>query len=190
MQLLIEPINWQNVVRIGVKNLEFDQAFPTRMKQIQGSFWSPEHGCWLVPYQSESWKKFQEVFADCPMQIKKTTPETCTETSEIFEKKVNSPVAEQKSNPETAGKILIREHSIDRTILGLELPSELIPAFLPIVKNIHGRFWDGREGLWIIPNTRVTVRFIEKYLKNEALWENWPDMNRLPETIPPEKKNS
>lgn len=48
--------------------------------------------------------------------------------------------------------------------LRLHLPYELVPAYLAIVKNIHGRRWDADGMFWEIPYTKLTLRFIEQYL--------------------------
>jgi len=49
--------------------------------------------------------------------------------------------------------------------LRLRLPYELVPSYLETVRNIHGRRWDPEEKVWEVPYTKVTLRFIEQYLK-------------------------
>ena len=62
MELHIGPLSMGDLKRIGVVNTQFDTVFPTKMKQITGSLWTPEHQCWHIPYTKEAWEMFLHIF--------------------------------------------------------------------------------------------------------------------------------
>lgn len=76
------------------------------------------------------------------------------ECSAIFEEAVTS--------------IVISKHPVKEAWLRLYLPYSLVPEYLQVVKNIHGRRWDAEEKCWEIPYTKLSLRFIEQYLKKVA----------------------
>jgi integrase/recombinase XerD len=85
MLLHIYPLSMEDTKRIGVTNSEFDPVFPIKMKQINGSRWTPEQKCWHIPYTKEAWETFEHVFeghtiikpnTDTPIKIEKDTLDT------------------------------------------------------------------------------------------------------------------
>ncbi|MBK8656922.1 MAG: tyrosine-type recombinase/integrase [Haliscomenobacter sp.] len=66
---------------------------------------------------------------------------------------------------EPRGKITLEIHPQKQGWLRLHLPYALVPSYLEAVKNIHGRRWDAENKVWELPYTRLTLRFVEQYLK-------------------------
>ena len=62
MELHIQALNISNTTRIGIVNRAFDDTFPSKIKQIQGSRWSPVYRCWHIPYTATSWTHFKQIF--------------------------------------------------------------------------------------------------------------------------------
>ncbi|MEM6806958.1 MAG: site-specific integrase [Bacteroidota bacterium] len=71
MNLLIFPLSYQGKQRIGIKNRQFDPAFPSLMKQIEGSRWTPKEKCWHIPYHKQAYKKLKDTFGPNCIQISK-----------------------------------------------------------------------------------------------------------------------
>jgi integrase/recombinase XerD len=67
----------------------------------------------------------------------------------------------------------------------LDIPKKLIVSHLAIVKNINGRTWNGDWFVWEVPQTKLTLRFLEQYLKEDLIWTFEPDSNILDGMIPP-----
>lgn len=82
----------------------------------------------------------------------------------------------------TSAKIILTLHRSDLSRMCLTIPDVLRPAYLVQVKNIHGRRWNPDEKVWEVPLTKITMRFIEKYLKDVVHWTFQPAPD-LPERI-------
>ncbi|MCC7245486.1 MAG: hypothetical protein IT269_07400, partial [Saprospiraceae bacterium] len=65
--------------------------------------------------------------------------------------------------------ITIKKHSQNKDWLALDLPVHMLSAWLPTVKNIHGRRWNQALNVWEVPYTKITVRFLEKYFPPESI---------------------
>ncbi|MFZ2897304.1 MAG: tyrosine-type recombinase/integrase [Saprospiraceae bacterium] len=78
--------------------------------------------------------------------------------------------------------IVISKHPVKEAWLRLYLPYSLVPEYLQVVKNIHGRRWDAEEKCWEIPYTKLSLRFIEQYLKNVVQLDFKPD-SAIPDTM-------
>ncbi|MDX1941864.1 MAG: tyrosine-type recombinase/integrase [Saprospiraceae bacterium] len=79
-------------------------------------------------------------------------------------------------------QILLTPHPFDESKVCIEIPYALLNAYLPIVKNIHGRRWNPEQKVWEVPLTKVTVRFVEKYLPDIAHWTFQP-ADDIPERL-------
>lgn len=79
-------------------------------------------------------------------------------------------------------KIILSLHPERSNIVRVHLPKPLLSTHLSIVKNIHGRRWNPKCKAWEVPLTKITVRFVEKYLKGVAEWTFAPSVD-LPERI-------
>ena len=56
MKIKVFPLLYDGKKRIGIQPLGFDPSFPTLMKQIPGSRWTPDEKCWHIPYQQEAYE--------------------------------------------------------------------------------------------------------------------------------------
>ena len=79
-------------------------------------------------------------------------------------------------------KIKLSLHPENPSILCIHLPPSMINTHLATVKNIHGRRWNVQSKVWEVPLTKITVRFIEKYLKEVVVW-TFTAPKDLPERI-------
>ena len=70
MKINIFPLNYSGVRRIGIKPLSFDKAFPAMMKQIPGSRWTPEEGCWHIPYEKNAYAVLKRIFGEGQIRVK------------------------------------------------------------------------------------------------------------------------
>ncbi len=84
---------------------------------------------------------------------------------------------------EPRGKITLEIHPQKKDWLRLHLPYALVPSYLEAVKNIHGRRWDAENKVWELPYTKLTLRFVEQYLKEVAEIAFTPAQD-IPETMP------
>lgn len=75
MKIRVFPIDYKNSKRIGIKPLGFDKAFPSLMRQIPGSKWTPEQGCWHIPYKSESYRTLKRLFGEGQVVVLGNSPE-------------------------------------------------------------------------------------------------------------------
>jgi integrase/recombinase XerD len=62
MELHIYPLSIEATQRIAVVNTQFSTEFPIKMKQINGSLWTPDYKCWHIPYTKETWQLFEQLF--------------------------------------------------------------------------------------------------------------------------------
>jgi site-specific recombinase XerD len=83
---------------------------------------------------------------------------------------------------EAGAGVVISKHPVKAAWLRLYLPYTMVPDYLEAVKNIHGRRWDAEEKCWEIPYTKLSLRFIEQYLKKVAQLDFKPDPN-IPDTM-------
>jgi site-specific recombinase XerD len=88
-------------------------------------------------------------------------------------------------NPTSQGihKLTVHAHPDRQDIIGLRLPKELKEQHLATIRNIHGRRWNSEAQIWELPNTKLTMRFLEKYLKEHLHWTFQPAMEKLPERL-------
>jgi integrase/recombinase XerD len=175
IRIALYVLNEKN--HIGVNSTTFDRSFPDRMRQLGRAYWSPEKKCWLLPYSLESWNRFKFQFKDANFFFE---PEfTPPPEDEGF-----APVATiQKPEPlPPPGEdvITLSPHPSDRKCMRIFLPKHLAPDYLTIIKNIHGRRWNPDAVAWEAPLTKVTLRFIEKYLPGVVRWTFSPGAD-LPE---------
>ncbi len=90
-------------------------------------------------------------------------------------------------------RIDVSRHPDKPGILLLQVPKSLLPTHLSIVKNMHGRRWNPERLSWEAPLTKISVRFIEKYLKDATRWtfepgDDLPDRIEMPKKNPTEEK--
>ncbi len=280
MELHIYPISVENAQRIAVVNAHFSTEFPVKMKQINGSLWTPEHKCWHIPYTMETWQLFQRLFEGHTIirDVKKAEKAVYTEESSV---KDSEPISEIISNhpvdtvkdlqhledivnlsqpaetriiaqrcaaephrtfliipndrvdwknyvnqtdnstyhateriwsvPRTPklfqqfsayfgdslvvdkatpivltatkekiktpqykrfeDKITVFEQASHSETWFIYLPKPMIQTHLATVKNIQNRKWHQTLFVWEVPKTKITVRFIDKYLNDVVYWD-------------------
>jgi len=137
---------------------------------------------WSVPRTQAIFKAFQEFFKD-RLILDRETPVVLEISDAVtnvkFEKR--------------ADKITVHLHPDNAESWCLDLPGAMIPTHLSTVKNIHGRRWNSTYYIWEVPATKLTVRFLEKYLGDVAVWrfkpgDDLPERFVQPETNTPRQK--
>ena len=174
MDILVSSVNWQNTTRIGIKNLQFDLAFPIKMRQIGNALWSPEFRCWHVPYDLDTWRQFRQLFELDTLIREPGFVEPVAEIATTAEASADSTFLQDK--------ITLLPHPNERNKMCIHVPKPMLPAYLPIVKNMHGRRWNPEHLVWEVPLTKVSVRFVNKYLPDVAHWIFQPG-DDLPERL-------
>ena len=181
------------------------------MKQIQGSRWAPELRCWHIPYTTEAWGNLKTIFKECEIVHEViSTNLTITAKSENGLLMGNTLPTVEPMPPNSAapsGKgIPINPHSnieypthaisvnlfpLDKTMLCLYVPPDLVPEHLSIVKSMHGRRWEPQWKVWTVPYTKLTLRFLQKYFNAHVLQWAFTPSEEIPERfdVPmPERK--
>jgi integrase/recombinase XerD len=187
MKIMIQPVDIQNTTKIGVLNEVFDPAFPSMMKQVSGAYWHKPHACWHIPYTTEAWKSFKAVFQG--YEIVKYTSDAGipgnTQQKNI-KRESTAPIPDLATD---SARLEVALHPNHSDYLVLHLPKSMLETHLPTVKNIHGRRWNPTEGVWEIPYTQLTLRFLEQYLNPKGLyWHFSPAPNRPVRLDMPEQK--
>jgi len=191
MRLIISPFEYESQSRIAVRQLQFDNALPAKMKQISGARWSPEHRCWHVPYSTESWESLKTLFPDYEI-IRDMQPAPPAGTS-IYKEEIQqlSPPPRPDSKPGDPHPSILRPDNAiglsrspgTKQHLALHLPPDLVPQHLATVKNIHGRRWNPEYKVWEIPYTKLTIRFLTKYFADNLLQWNFSPSVHIPERL-------
>lgn len=159
---------------IGVNTVVFDAAFPARIRQMQGAYWSPALKYWLLPYTFTNWNLLKHHFQEANFYF---------ESGFVPPEETDSPALQPVAPPPVQSEvILLKKHPSSPALLRIYLPKDLTATHLSTVKNIHGRRWNPDALAWEAPLTKVTVRFIEKYLSDVAHWTFTPGPD-LPERI-------
>ncbi len=125
------------------------------IKKIEGHFWHPDQKRWSVPDTPDNRLKIKQIHSGIYAQMPQSRHDVIT----------------------------LKKHPKMPDWLCLDLPAYLLAAWLPTVKNIHGRRWNQALNVWEIPYTKITLRFLEKYFPGEILrWDFTPDAN-IPERL-------
>ena len=201
MRLLIAPLQYDNLDRISVRQFEFDGSMPGRMKQIQGSRWAPELNCWHIPYTTEAWGSLKSIFSEYELvKAGGTTNLFKTSTHERSPIKGTYVSSAEPKPPLSAlpnGKgIAINPHPdisypnnaisvnlfpLDKTLLCLYVPQDLVPEHLSFVKSMHSRRWEPQLKVWTVPYTKLTLRFLQKYFDARILQWTFTPSEDIPE---------
>ncbi|MDO8366151.1 MAG: site-specific integrase, partial [Saprospiraceae bacterium] len=197
--------------RISVRQLEFDGMMPSRMKQIKGSRWAPELNCWHIPYTTEAWDSLKFIFKECeivkaeaatslyqtpkpeygqPMGIRHEVEEPRPPLSPLPNGK-GTAITPHQDIAYPVNAISVNLFPLDKSLICLYVPPDLVPAHLSIVKSMHGRRWEPQWKVWTVPYTKLTLRFLQKYFESRVLqWAFMPseDIPERLDTPPPERK--
>ncbi len=177
MHLQITNVQLGGKAFMGIHTQEFDPAFPARMKQVGGAWWSPQEKRWLLPYTPNAWNKLKYHFSEDSFFFEAGFSPPETEPAAAAPLPDYAPPVPQGEN-----FITLALHPTDAGKLRIYLPKEMAPQWLPIVKSIHGRIWNPDAVAWEAPLTKITVRFVEKYLAGVAQWTFTPSPD-LPERV-------
>ena len=75
MKIQIFPLDFEGVKRIGIRPLGFERSFPSLMKKIPGSRWTPKEKCWHIPYSKQSYDELKRrLFGEGQIIALKTRP--------------------------------------------------------------------------------------------------------------------
>lgn len=182
MELSVSLCHKNDKQYIGVNTVVFDAAFPARIRQIQGAFWSPALKYWLLPYTFTHWNLLKHQFQEANFYF-----EAGFVPPQESDVQALQPVVSMSPPPSGATDvILLKPHPSNPALLRIHLPKDLTATWLSTVKNIHGRRWNPDALAWEAPLTKVTIRFIEKYLSGVAQWTFTPspDLPERPEMPP------
>jgi integrase/recombinase XerD len=176
-----------------------------------GKYWHTEEKVWSVPRTKELFKEYKVFFGD-NLVVEKSNFIEININSSFFHSKyyknalifdINENVNKDKNQAqpiiekniqknENNLKISVMSHPHEEHLWCLDLPAELINVYLATVKNICDRKWNQRLTLWEIPKTKVTLAFLDKYLKDIIVWKcdipkNLPDTNASNDFTPVKK---
>jgi len=210
MRLLIAPLQYDNLSRISVRQTEFDGMMSSRMKQIKGSRWAPELNCWHIPYTTEAWSSLKSIFKECEIMkaegatsLFKKAPETdnlmgikqpSEEPKPPLSAAPNGKGTAITPHPEISyptNAISVNLFPLDKALICLYVPPELVPEHLSVVKSMHGRRWEPQWKVWTVPYTKLTLRFLHKYFDSRVLQWAFTPLEDIPERLdapPPERK--
>ncbi|MFN0213943.1 MAG: tyrosine-type recombinase/integrase [Saprospiraceae bacterium] len=211
MRLLIAPLQYDNLNRISVRLQEFDGALPGKMKKIKGSRWAPELNCWHIPYTSEAWGSLKTIFEGCEIVkaegaanlYKSSRPESDQAMgSNQLLKEPKPPLSPLPNGKGTAitphaeiayplNAISVNLYPLDKALICLYVPPELVPEYLSVVKSMHGRRWEPQWKVWAVPYTKLTLRFLQKYFDARILQWAFTPSEDIPERLDaplPERK--
>jgi site-specific recombinase XerD len=166
MKITISPVIFEESACIAVRVQHFDAGFPAAMRQIPQARWNPTLKTWIVPRTPAHFSALKRVFG---------------EENVVFDqiKEESSPAAEAPPKD----LISVDLHPEKPDYLLLHLPQSLLAEHLMTVKNIHRRRWDAARQRWELPYTKVTLRFLERYLSGITVFHFVPT-NDLPEALP------
>lgn len=170
MELHITPLSIEESKRVAVINTQYDTAFPTKMKQIAGSRWTPEENCWHIPYTREAWEKFQEVFEGHTIirEISSDSVNKNANTNKVIANhSVSTPV---ELTTETFNKVNGSQLSVYRSAeqpdrVFLSIPQDRID-WKNYVGQIEGQTWHSADRLWSVPRTKELHQQFTEYFGN------------------------
>lgn len=191
MRLIITPFDFQNEQRIAVRQTQFDSTMPEKMKKIPGARWSSERRFWHVPYTSQSWQLLRELFTG--YEIDRETSSSCKQEGTQYTEETQqvSPIPPPEIKPAKMHPFILRPDNAicinrcpgNEQFLAVHLPSGLVPPYLTTIKNIHGRRWNPEYKVWEIPYTKLTIRFLTKYLTKSVLQWSFSPSEDIPERL-------
>lgn len=181
MELQIKKVQFENTTRIAVINAQFDTSFPVKMKQVKGSYFSPEMKAWLMPYTKEAWSVFKSVFEGIPVRnlpsISESIPPTDScETSNQAQDSMAVVLPNYFTPAETAPAMTETsdEHLFIRYCT--EKPDRVFLVVPPqrkdwkdFINSIPGKWWHSREKLWSVPRTKELFRTFQDYFKDRLM---------------------
>jgi site-specific recombinase XerD len=150
------------------------QPWITFISKLRNSLWHEAEKVWSVPKTKDIADKCKAHFGN-NLVIDKETPFVLTHVAPLL----------RPSYHRSREQIVIFQLESNRKNWYLDIPKKLIDKYLPIIKNINGRTWNGNWFVWEVPQTKLTLRFLEQYLKEVLIWTFEPNPDILEGTIPP-----
>ena len=130
------------------------------VNQVKKSQYHAAERLWSVPRTKELHKQFAAYFGES-----------------LFVDNQNSIILTEGAIPSTPpqyprfeDKITIFERHAEAQVWSIHLPKPLIQKYLVTIKKIGGRKWDNLLFVWEVPKTKITERFIHKYLNDVVHW--------------------
>jgi integrase/recombinase XerD len=162
----------QNRVFLLVPHLQKDWV--TFIKKLRGALWHEREKVWSIP-------KTKDLADICKAHFGKNLI-IDRETPFILE--CTAPLL-RPAYHRSKEQIVIFKLESNLKSWYLDIPKKMIISHLPIVKNINGRIWNADWFVWEVPQTKLTLRFLEQYLKEVLIWTFEPNSDILEGMIPP-----
>ncbi|MEO0042529.1 MAG: hypothetical protein RL329_1977 [Bacteroidota bacterium] len=144
------------------------------ISKLAGAIWHPQEKVWSVPKTKGIADQCKAHFGN-NLVIDRTTP---------FVLESTAPLLRPSYHRSKEQMVLFQLESNPKSWY-LDIPKKLVISHLPIVRNIHGRIWNGDWFVWEVPSTKLTLRFLEQYLKDVLIWTFEPSETILEGMIPP-----
>ncbi|MEI7587565.1 site-specific integrase [Runella sp.] len=201
MELFVEQIHINDAICVAVKNTRFDPSFPGKMKQVKGSYFSPEVKAWLMPYTKEAWSLFKNVFQGVSVtksgehqhvvsHVKATdgTPKDLTYSKESAST-VQLPEyfirAEAPSSiPENLGsdidRLIIRYCAEKQDRVFLAVPPHR-KDWKTFVNQTSGKWWHAKEKLWSVPRSKDIFKAFQAFFGENMVIDRETPVVLLPQ---------
>jgi integrase/recombinase XerD len=151
----------------------YRKDWQTFIKSLPNHYWLSTEKVWQLPKNNDISKRFSDFFGK-NLYIDNAHPvgQKVSSLSNLNSLK--------NQNSVKLDKITIHRHPSDVNYIMLHLPIVFLKSHLEIVKNIQGRKWQKDLTMWVLPYTQITIRFLDKYLKDLVEWtfiahENLPE---------------
>lgn len=158
------------------------------VRKLPGRSWDHDEKLWRAP-DSPALRLF---FSEHKLLASRKTPHIANTKSTLQPYARPIPMSAESLTDPLTDRITLSLHPQNPGKVRIHVPVPLLPAYLPIVKNMHGRRWEPEYKVWLVPLTKVTVRFVEKYLPDVARWTFQPgeDIPERVEVRRPVRKNN
>lgn len=133
------------------------------VKTVSGHFWHRADKVWSVPRNPKTSRQFSDFFGE-KLRIDR---ENKIELMDLAPAELVWRASLQAAKRD---KITVLQHLNSSDWACLRVPAAMIQTHLATIKNIRGRRWNERELVWEVPLTKITCRFLEKYLPNLVEW--------------------
>jgi integrase/recombinase XerD len=168
MELHIYPISIENAERIAVVNTHFNTEFPVKMKQINGSLWTPEHKCWHIPRTKETWELFQQLFEGHTIirDIKTAEKSVYTEGSSSVRSEYVSETFKVSKTSETSDaietRIIAQRCAAQPDRIFFKIPTDRID-WKTYINQVENSTYHSIERVWSVPKTKALYQQFVDY---------------------------
>ena len=199
--ILAEFVKHREQERIKL-NFPYENALVERVRQIAGRLWSKTMGAWHIPYTKDAWAQFKALFREYEYR-KRDGELVVVSEDKVLEKQAVMPEKVAKIAIEKGGiiqektvaiskenipvkipkKVIISHLEHNSQWLQVQLPPDLCGKYLASIRQIHGQRWNQHTTKWEIPYTKISLRFLQKYILQEDLHFNFLPETDIPETV-------